>query len=406
MKKEKFSCGPYHSLRSFQGDRKSGRHQCVGIKECHSERSVAKSKNLGLISFFIFVLLLAGCSVYDNYDVDLMQDGFAAVSSSSDSLEKDLSSNNEPVASSSSDKKAKSSSSASAKNHSSNSENDLVSSSSESSSGVKSSASSVSSALSSGSSASAEPLSSSAESVTSSSSEGTFASSSSSVMSQSSSSDELAQSSSSDGPAVSSSSSAISSSSNKSRSSSSLSDWVCGVSTIKSRDYEYKTVQVGNTCWLKENVHYVPSRGKTTCYEGKTSNCDKYGPLYNYAAASMACPVGWKLPSKTEVDELLDAAGDDKPGLHLKSMDDWENGVGDDLLGMSILPAGCGLDADAGDLLYMFQGESALFWSSEVPENGTENAHEIIFLVGSDNSVAMEAQDDNVFYVSVRCVKE
>ncbi len=346
----------------------------------------------------ISLLLLSGCSVYDNYDVDLMQDGFAAVSSSSDSLDKDLSSNNEPVASSSSDKKAKSSSSASAENRSSNSEKDPVSLSSESSSGVKSSASSVSSASSSGSSASAEPLSSSAESVTSSSSEGTFASSSSS--------DESASLSSSDGPAVSSSSSAISSSSNKSRSSSSHSDWICGNSTVKSRDYEYKTVQVGNTCWLKENVHYVPSRGKTTCYEGKTSNCDKYGPLYNYAAASMACPVGWKLPSKTEVDELLDAAGDDKPGLHLKSMDDWENGVGDDLLGMSILPAGCGLDAGTGDMLYNFQGTSALFWSSEVPDDGTENAHEIIFLVGSDNSVAMEAQDDNVFYVSVRCVKE
>ena len=337
----------------------------------------------------ISLLLLSGCSVYDNYDVDLMQDGFAAVSSSSDSLDKDLSSNNEPVASSSSDKKAKPSSSVSAENRSSNSEKNPVSSSSDSSSGVKSSASSVSSASSSGSSASAEPLSSSAESVTSSSSEGTFASSSSS-----------------DGPAASSSSSAKSSSSNKSRSSSSLSDWVCGNSTVKSRDYEYKTVQVGNTCWLKENVHYVPSRGKTTCYEGKTSNCDKYGPLYNYAAASMACPVGWKLPSKTEVDELLDAAGNDKPGLHLKSTDDWENGVGDDLLGMSILPAGCGLDAGTGDMLYYFQGTSALFWSSEVPDDGTENAHKIIFLVGSDNSVAMEAQDDNVYYVSVRCVKE
>ena len=335
----------------------------------------------------ISLLLLSGCSVYDNYDVDLMQDGFAAVSSSSDSLDKDLSSNKEPVASSSSDKKAKSSSSASAENHSSNSERNPVSSSSESSSGVKSSASSVSSASSSGSSASAEPLSSSAESVTT------------------SSSDESASLSSSDGSAALSSSSAKSSSSNKSRSSSSLSDWVCGVSTIKSRDYEYKTVQVGNTCWLKENVHYVPSRGKTTCYEGKTSNCDKYGPLYNYAAASMACPVGWKLPSKTEVDELLEAAGS-KPGLHLKSTDDWENGVGDDLPGMSILPAGCGLDAGTGDMLYNFQGTSALFWSSEVPDDGTENAHKIIFLVGSDNSVAMEAQDDNVYYVSVRCVKE
>ena len=336
----------------------------------------------------ISLLLLSGCSVYDNYDVDLMQDGFAAVSSSSDSLDKDLSSNNEPVASSSSDKKAKPSSSVSAENRSSNSEKNPVSSSSDSSSGVKSSASSVSSASSSGSSASAKPISSSAESVTSSSSEGTFASSSSS-----------------DGPAASSSSSGKSSSSNKSRSSSSLSDWVCGNSTVKSRDYEYKTVQVGNTCWLKENVHYVPSRGKTTCYEGKTSNCVKYGPLYNYAAASMACPVGWKLPSKTEVDELLEAAGS-KPGLHLKSTDDWENGVGDDLLGLSILPAGCGLDAGTGDMLYNFQGTSALFWSSEVPDDGTENAHKIIFLVGSDNSVAMEAQDDNVYYVSVRCVKE
>lgn len=49
---------------------------------CHSERSEAKSKNLLLMSA-LSLLLLSGCTLYDNYDIDLMEGGDASIESSS-----------------------------------------------------------------------------------------------------------------------------------------------------------------------------------------------------------------------------------------------------------------------------------------------------------------------------------
>ena len=49
---------------------------------CHSERSEAKSKNLLLMSA-LSLLLLSGCTLYDNYDIDLMEGGTASIESSS-----------------------------------------------------------------------------------------------------------------------------------------------------------------------------------------------------------------------------------------------------------------------------------------------------------------------------------
>ncbi len=102
--------------------------------------------------------------------------------------------------------------------------------------------------------------------------------------------------------------------------------WQCGTTFTDSRDNnDYLTVQIGNQCWMRENLAYLPSVSPSSNgslslsyyyvygYEGTsvteaiaTSNYQTYGVLYNWPASSTACPEGWHLPSDAEWTVLTD----------------------------------------------------------------------------------------------------
>ena len=104
----------------------------------------------------------------------------------------------------------------------------------------------------------------------------------------------------------------------------------CGYPFTDSRDgHEYETVQIGDQCWMKENLAWLPSvsdpdNGSQTSpyyyvygYEGTnvseakaTANYQTYGVLYNWPASLTACPQGWHLPEDAEWTVLTDYLGE------------------------------------------------------------------------------------------------
>jgi uncharacterized protein (TIGR02145 family) len=141
----------------------------------------------------------------------------------------------------------------------------------------------------------------------------------------------------------------------------------------------YKTKTIGGQTWMAENLNYKVTGSK--CYgEGNSSynasevqaNCNKYGRLYDWAAAMTVCPSGWHLPSNAEWDKLYRYADGDKgtespydsktAGEYLKTTSGWSvaGSNGKDTLGFSALPGGHG-DSD-GDFFGVGYGSN--WWSS------------------------------------------
>ena len=170
----------------------------------------------------------------------------------------------------------------------------------------------------------------------------------------------------------------------------------------------YKTVKIHNKWWMAENLDYADSaktpslEGKSWCYADDPENCAKYGRLYIWSAATVACPDKWHLPDHDEWYGLLLAVGGyTTAGVVLKSQSGWSSGEnsvsGTDAFGFNALPAGIMF----GNGTFNGLGDGTDFWSTEESLGGV-----VAFYLSYDYEYAGLLNYDKNYAFSVRCVMD
>ncbi len=169
-------------------------------------------------------------------------------------------------------------------------------------------------------------------------------------------------------------------------------EFSCGNNFIDSRDSQtYSTVQIGDQCWMKENLNYTT--GNSWCYDDNPANCDIYGRLYNASTAQTACPSGWYLPSDAEFGVLFSFASQSMNKLRA-SPPAWD---GQDSYGFNVLPSGGRVSG-----AYEHLGSMSGFWDS-----GTVLGYHIVkqFFSGMDVAIAYAGESYEPNGYAVRCLK-
>jgi|GEM_PF-2079539 len=195
-----------------------------------------------------------------------------------------------------------------------------------------------------------------------------------------------------------------------------------GVFTDRRDGKIYKWVKIGTQVWMAENLAYLPSVSPATegseiepryyvlNYNGiyspaakSSDNFSKFGVLYNWQAAELACPSGWHLPGENEWSTLANTLGGKTAvGFYIKTIDDWNSSIvsASNSSGFTALPGGARFlpgSFSATDQL------SAQFWTDSLSENPSE-AYAMSLYPSNSKLNAYKANIQNGF--SIRCVKD
>lgn len=65
----------------------------------------------------------------------------------------------------------------------------------------------------------------------------------------------------------------------------------------------YRVERFGEKIWMIDNIDF-DIQDSSACYDGDSLNCEKYGRLYTFGAASLACPEGFHAATDEEFDAL------------------------------------------------------------------------------------------------------
>ena len=212
-------------------------------------------------------------------------------------------------------------------------------------------------------------------------------------------------------------------------------------------DYDgntYNTVQIGEQCWMKENLKTTKyadgtsiSGGNTVSTttalyyypNGKSSNKEMYGLLYNWKATTKGlgsagipsgiqgvCPKGWHVPSEAEWTQLSDYVGSKKwyrslttnqyyIAKSLATTQGWNESTGDCVVGNDQeRNNGTGFSAvQAGQYIWngSYQFDRAVFWSTTDYDSYANNR----YISYNSNEMGKNCYNDRGSGCSVRCLR-
>ncbi len=143
---------------------------------------------------------------------------------------------------------------------------------------------------------------------------------------------------------------------------------------------------------MAENLNYHTENG-TWIYSDDTFYAEDYGRLYNWFAALEACPDGWRLPTHSEWNVLVnDLGGKGLAGRVLKS---------DEHLSLQL----GGFRFAEG--VYVGNQSQGIYWTGSEFTDGisTGSSAWMLTVFGSDNTVEQEPVSKKYGF-SIRCLKD
>ncbi|MEI7981563.1 MAG: FISUMP domain-containing protein, partial [Bacteroidota bacterium] len=191
------------------------------------------------------------------------------------------------------------------------------------------------------------------------------------------------------------------------------------IPTVSYEEKTYNTVQIGNQCWLKENLNVgtrINSNQEQTnnaikekyCYGDLESNCDVYGGLYQWnemmqynaqQGVQGICPSGWHIPTDGEWETLANfLGGATLAGVKMKSTSGWSgNGNGNNISGFTALPGGFRYP-DGSFTALTINGH---FWSSSEYAGSSALNRYLVFEISSLGNFPYDKPSGT----SVRCIQ-
>ena len=157
----------------------------------------------------------------------------------------------------------------------------------------------------------------------------------------------------------------------------------------------YRTVTINGLEIMAENMR-DEAAFYATFVNFDYNNSEAYGLLYDFRSAMQACPDGWRLPTKDEMDALIAYAGADNAtaSKHLRASV-WADG--DNQTGFNGLPAGFVRMLVVSDGF----GTFGVWWTET--ESSSPDCYYALKLTDDDASWITSSEE---LYASVRCVKD
>lgn len=198
-----------------------------------------------------------------------------------------------------------------------------------------------------------------------------------------------------------------------------------GIETVEYGGQVYNTVQIGQQCWMRENLNIgtmimsgvLPEDNgviEKFCYDNNPSKCQDYGGLYIWdelmqyttmGGTQGICPPGWHIPTLDELEDVSDfLGGPGESGGKMKEegTNHWDppNEGATNVSGFTALAGGQKNRSTSHTFNYL--GVMGNFWTSSQYSNS--KAKMFYFRYNSDNTIINSDVYKNYPY-SVRCLK-